>query len=117
MSSGGEKVDAAVDSSIRYSPLAVHMQLLFQVFFILLIDILHYGLPAKGRCGREESGSDQTFKGFFWIQYLTFLHLFVYFCSFVHTEHYILLKKIKSEKIELIFCLNCVSQKEIKSIV
>lgn len=54
VSSGREEIDAAVDSTVRYSPLAVHMQLLSQVFLILLIDILHYGLPAGG----EESVRD-----------------------------------------------------------
>ena len=48
MSSGREEVDAAVDSGVRYSPLAVDMQLLSQVCLILLIDILYYGLPAGG---------------------------------------------------------------------
>lgn len=52
MSSGGEKVDTAVDSGVRYSPLAVYMQLLSQVFLILLIDVLHYGLPAGDRSSR-----------------------------------------------------------------
>lgn len=46
MSSGRKEIDAAVDSGVRYSPLAVDMQLLSKVFLILLVDVLHYGLPA-----------------------------------------------------------------------
>lgn len=46
VSSGREEVDAAVHSAVRYSPLTVDVQLLSQVFLILLIDILHYWLPA-----------------------------------------------------------------------
>lgn len=82
MSSGGEKVDAAVDSSIRYSPFAGHVQLLFQVFFILLIDVFHYGLPAKGRCGREESGSDRTFTFYFGHFYIKSLCIFLFICAY-----------------------------------
>lgn len=46
MSSGREEVNAAVDSGVGYSPLAVDMQFLSKVFLILFVDILHYGLPA-----------------------------------------------------------------------
>lgn len=58
MSGGWEEVDAAVDSAVRYPLLAVDVQLLSQVFLILLGDVLHYGLPAEKRSGREESVSD-----------------------------------------------------------
>lgn len=46
MSSGREEVDAAVDPAVRYSSLAVDVQLLSQVFLILLVDVLDYWLPA-----------------------------------------------------------------------
>lgn len=41
-----QEVDAAVDSAVRYPPLPVDVQLLPQVFLILLVDVVHYGLPA-----------------------------------------------------------------------
>lgn len=44
-----EKVDATVDSAVRYWPLAVDMQLFLKVLLILLVDILYNGLPAAGR--------------------------------------------------------------------
>lgn len=52
VSSRRKEVDATVDSAVRYRPLAVYMQLFFQVLFILLVDILHNGLPATGRQDR-----------------------------------------------------------------
>ena len=55
MSSGREEVDAAVHSAIRYSPLAVHIQLFSQIFLILLVDIFHYGLPAGEKRSRVVS--------------------------------------------------------------
>lgn len=58
MSGSREEIDATVDSAVRYYPLAVDMQLLSQVFLILLIDVFHYRLPAGKRSGREESVSD-----------------------------------------------------------
>lgn len=44
-----QEVDAAVNSAVRDSSLAVDVQLLSQVFLILLVDILHDGLPAGKR--------------------------------------------------------------------
>lgn len=49
VSSCRKKVDATVDSAVRYWPLAVYMQLFFEVLFILLVDILHNGLPTTDR--------------------------------------------------------------------
>lgn len=46
MPASREEINAAVDSAVWYSPLAVDIQLLSQVLFILLVHILHYGLPA-----------------------------------------------------------------------
>lgn len=57
MSSGREKVDATVNSAVRYSPLAVNMQLLSEVLLILFVNVFHDWLPAKERVSREESGS------------------------------------------------------------
>lgn len=49
MSSCREKVDATVDSAVRDWPLAIYIKLFFQVLLILLVDILHNGLPATDR--------------------------------------------------------------------
>lgn len=60
MSGGGEEVDAAVDPAVWYPPLPVDMQLFSQVFLILLVDMLHYGLPA-GERSRGDSVTKATF--------------------------------------------------------
>lgn len=49
VSSCRKKVDATVDSAVRYWPLALYVQLFFEVLFILLFDILQNGLPARDR--------------------------------------------------------------------
>lgn len=56
MSGGREKVDAAVDSAVGYSPLAVNIQFLSQVLLILLVDVLLYGLPAGGKAAEKSQG-------------------------------------------------------------
>lgn len=48
MPSRREKINAAVDTAVRYSPLAGNIQLLSQVFLILLIHVGDNGLPAGG---------------------------------------------------------------------
>lgn len=60
MSGSREKINAAVDSAVRYSPLAGNMQLLSQVFLILLVYILDYGLPAGGWSSRKWWTSDHS---------------------------------------------------------
>lgn len=60
MSSCREKINAAVDSAIRYSPLARNIQLLSQVLLVLLIHVLDDGLPAGGRRGGTWSTSDRS---------------------------------------------------------
>lgn len=46
VSCGRKEVDAAVDAAVWYSPLAVDVDLLSQVLLVLLVDVLHYGIPA-----------------------------------------------------------------------
>lgn len=57
MSSGREEVYAAVDSGVWYFLLAVDMQLLPQIFLILFIDVLRYGLPTGDRVSVSIDGS------------------------------------------------------------
>lgn len=64
MSGSREEIDAAVDSAVGYYPLAVDMQLLSQVFLILLIDIFHYRFPAGKRSSRVGSVSDRKIHSF-----------------------------------------------------
>lgn len=47
VSSGWQEVDAAMNAGVRDSSLPVDIQFLFQIFFILFIDILYNGLPAE----------------------------------------------------------------------
>lgn len=65
MSSGREKINAAMDSAVRYSPLAGNKQLLSQVLLVLLVHVRDDGLPAGGRCGATRLAShrsDRVFK-------------------------------------------------------
>lgn len=60
MSTRREKINAAMDSAVRYSPLAGNIQLLSQVLLVLLIHIRDDGLPAGGRRGGTWSASDRS---------------------------------------------------------
>ena len=56
MASGGDEVEAAVDSGVRDSLLAGDVHLLLQELLVLLVDELRDGLPAAENTGpRKES--------------------------------------------------------------
>lgn len=57
MAGGGDEVEAAVDAGVWDALLAVDVDLLLQVFLVLIIDELHDGLPAAWGMGDESAGT------------------------------------------------------------
>ena len=60
MACRGDEVDAAVHPGVRDPLLAVDVDLLLQVGFVLVIDELHDGLPAGGKAGIENKQQQLT---------------------------------------------------------